>query len=83
MPPPLQLTIYPAIWTSSTQAIVKSALGCIGEASKLRLAIDNVCQEVVLQERSVSPRIPAYLCLQCHQAHHSPAVDEQVDTPWC
>jgi hypothetical protein len=49
-----QLTIYPAIWTNSTQSIVKNALARQGEAAKLRMAIDNVCQETVLQERSVS-----------------------------
>eukprot|EP00873_Tetraselmis_striata_P037941 jgi/Tetstr1/458205/TSEL_044694.t1 len=62
---PRNLTIYPAIWTSSTQTIVKNALALTGEASRLRLAIDNICQEVVLQERS-------------HRQHHQLAAMDKI-----
>uniref|UniRef100_A0A7S1X7P9 Uncharacterized protein n=2 Tax=Tetraselmis chuii TaxID=63592 RepID=A0A7S1X7P9_9CHLO len=59
------LTIYPAIWTNSTQSIVKNALARQGEAAKLRMAIDNVCQETVLQERS-------------HRQHHQLAAMDKI-----
>lgn len=47
------MNIHPGIWSGSTQGIIKVALQRQAEAAKLRLAVDNVCQEVAVTEKAV------------------------------
>eukprot|EP00191_Tetraselmis_sp_GSL018_P023125 CAMPEP_0177625244 /NCGR_PEP_ID=MMETSP0419_2-20121207/29981_1 /TAXON_ID=582737 /ORGANISM="Tetraselmis sp., Strain GSL018" /LENGTH=450 /DNA_ID=CAMNT_0019126147 /DNA_START=349 /DNA_END=1701 /DNA_ORIENTATION=- len=47
-----KMTIDPLVWTGGTKALVKTALQRQGDAAKLRAAINNICQEVSVTDKT-------------------------------